>query len=108
MTSRDGQASVELVAVIPFLLVAMLIAAQLALTGYSLWSAAAAARAGARAENVGDDGAAVARRALPGMLRDDAEVKPGPPVRVKVRSPSLLPGVPGLSVEAKTNLEPDP
>ncbi|MDX6617007.1 MAG: hypothetical protein QOD60_2098 [Solirubrobacterales bacterium] len=93
---------------IPFLLVAMLIAAQLALTGYSLWSAAAAARAGARAENVGDDGAAVARRALPGMLRDDAEVKPGPPVRVKVRSPSLLPGVPGLSVEAKTNLEPDP
>jgi hypothetical protein len=108
MTSRDGQASVELVAVIPFLLVATLIAAQLALTGYALWSAGTAARAGARAENVGDDGSAAARRALPGMLREGAEVKAGPPVRVKVHSPSLLPGMPGLSVEAKTNLEADP
>ena len=108
MTSRDGQASVELVAVIPFLLVATLIAAQLALAGYALWSAGTAARAGARAQNVGDDGAAAARRALPRMLRDDAEVKPGPPVRVKVRSPSLLPGLPALSVEAKTSLEADP
>jgi hypothetical protein len=104
----SGQASVELVAVIPFLLVAVLIAAQLALAGYALWSAGTAARAGARAENVGDDGAAVARRALPGVLRDDADVSSGPPVRVRVSPPSLLPGLPKLSVEARTSLEPAP
>jgi hypothetical protein len=108
VTSDRGQASVELVAVVPFLLISALIAAQLALAGYSLWSAGNAARAGARAENVGDDGVAAARRALPGLLRDDSEVKSGPPVRVEVKSPSLLPGLPGLSVEAETNLEADP
>jgi hypothetical protein len=108
VTSNHGQASVELVAVIPFLVVSALIAAQLALAGYTLWSAGTAARAGARAENVGDDGVAAARRALPGMLRDGSEVRAGPPVRVRVKSPSLLPGLPELSVEAETNLEPDP
>jgi hypothetical protein len=108
MNSSDGQASVEFVAVVPFLLLASLVAAQLALTGYALWSAGTAARAGARAENVGDDGALAARRALPGILRDDAKVDAGPPVRVRVRSPSIVPGLPGLSVEARTNLEADP
>ncbi len=108
MGSERGQASVELVAVIPFLLLSVLIAAQLALAGYALWSAGTAARAGARAENVGDDGAAAARRALPGILREDARVDAGPPVRVRVRTPSLVPGLPGLGVEAKTNLEAAP
>jgi len=108
MGSARGQASVELVAVIPFLLLSALVAAQLALAGYALWSAGIAARAGARAENVGDDGGAAARRALPGILREGAKVEAGPPIRVRVRAPSLVPGLPELSVEAKTSLEAAP
>ena len=48
-----GQASVELVAAIPALVLVALMAAQLALAGYALWSAGVAARAGARAAYVG-------------------------------------------------------
>ncbi|MBA2239869.1 MAG: pilus assembly protein, partial [Solirubrobacterales bacterium] len=56
----DGQASVELVAVLPALLLALVVGLQLAAAGWSLWSATEAARAGARAELVGDDGSAAA------------------------------------------------
>src|SRR3954453_24189564 len=60
---RDrGQASVELVAVVPVLLLVTLVVAQLAVAGYALWSAAAAARAGARAGYVGGDAEAAAGR----------------------------------------------
>jgi len=102
-----GQASVELIAVIPALLLCVLIAAQLGLAGEALWSAGAAARAGARAEHVGDDGVAAAKRALPGALRDGARVSAGPPVSVRVRVPSLIPGLPRFDVDAATSLEPD-
>ena len=50
---RRGQASVELVAAIPALVLVTLLVAQLALAGYALWSAGVAARAGARAAYVG-------------------------------------------------------
>jgi len=43
-----GTASVELVAAVPFLLLALAVAAQIALAGQALWSASVAARAGAR------------------------------------------------------------
>ena len=52
---EEGTASVELVAVVPFLLLAILVAAQIALAGQALWSASVAARAGARAALVGGD-----------------------------------------------------
>ena len=48
-----GTASVELVAAVPFLLLALAVAAQIALAGQALWSASVAARAGARAALVG-------------------------------------------------------
>ena len=67
---EEGTASVELVAVVPFLLLAVLVAAQIALAGQALWSASVAARAGARAALVGGDATAAARRALPPSLRD--------------------------------------
>ncbi len=60
-----GTASVELVAVVPFLLLAFLAVAQVVLAGQALWSASVAARAGARAALVGGDPATAARRALP-------------------------------------------
>src|SRR4029078_527903 len=89
---RDqGQASVELVAVVPVLLIVTLVVAQLAEAGYALWSARAggrrgrachalggsgeAARAGARAGYVGGDAEAAARHSLPAPLRHGAHVK---------------------------------
>jgi hypothetical protein len=103
-----GQASVELVAILPALAVCVLLAAQAAAAGWALWTAGNAARAGARAEHVGGDGEAAARRALPGGLRKDAAVTNEDGVRVKVAVPSLFPGVSLGSIAAASKLEPDP
>jgi hypothetical protein len=101
---EGGTASVELVAVVPFLLLAVLAAAQIGLAGYALWSAGVGARAGARAALVGGDAAKVARRALPAALRDGAEVGDGESVSVRVVVPRLFPGLPELTVGAKAAL----
>ncbi len=92
---------------LPFLLLAILVAAQLAIAGASLWSASVAARAGARASLVGGAAGAAARRALPPGLREDARVgAAGGGVAVEVSVPRLLPGLPDLNVAAKTRLGP--
>ena len=101
---EDGTASVELIAAIPFLLLAVLVAAQLVLAGQALWSAGVAARAGARAALVGGDPAAAARRALPASMRAEAEVNGSDAVEVRVRIPRLLPAMPRLSVSAEARL----
>ena len=102
--SRTGQASVELAGVLPALLVAILIAAQLALAGYALWSAGVAARAGARAAHIGENAAAAARRALPPTLGRNARVDSGGDVTVRVRVPRLLPVLPPFNVRARSSL----
>jgi hypothetical protein len=103
---QRGQASVELVAAVPVLLLAALAAAQLALVGWALWSAGAAARAGARAELVGGDSRAAAIRALPGFLREGADVRAAGAVGVRLSVPALLPGAPALPVSASAGLDP--
>ncbi len=103
---EDGTASVELIAVIPFLLFAVAVAAQGALAGHALWSASVAARAGARAALVGGDPEAVAKRALPSPLRAGAEVNDTEGISVRVRVPGLLGSVPALRVQASSALEP--
>jgi hypothetical protein len=95
---------VELIAVVPFLLLAVLVAAQIGIAGQALWSAGVAARAGARAALVGGDAVAAARRALPPPLRSGAEVSDSGAVSVRVAIPRLLPGMPSLMVGAKTEL----
>jgi hypothetical protein len=100
-----GTASVELVAVIPFLLLAVLAAAQVALAGQALWSAGVAARAGARAAAVGRDPAAAARAALPPSMREGAEVEDGGGISVRVEVPRLIPSLPPLRVGAASALE---
>jgi hypothetical protein len=100
-----GTASVELIAVVPFLLLAVLVAAQIALAGQALWSAAVAARAGARAALVGGDAEAAARRALPSSLRAGAKVESSGEVSVRVPVPRLLPQLPRLMVGASSRLE---
>jgi hypothetical protein len=107
---EKGTASVELVAVVPFLLLALAVAAQIALAGQALWSASVAARAGARAALVGSDAKAAARRTLPATMRDGAVVEEGGrdgAVSVKVPVPSLLPRLPELQVGARSGLGGD-
>jgi len=95
---------VELVAALPALAVALLVAAQLALAGYAFWSAGIAARAGARAAYVGGDGKRAARASLPSRLRSGASIRAGNEVAVRVRAPSLVPGLPRVPVTARARL----
>jgi hypothetical protein len=103
-----GQASVELIIILPILLAALLAVAQLAVAGYALWSAGDAARAGARADHVGGDAEDAALSALPFWLEDDAEVETAGPIEVSVRAPALLPGIPSIGLEAGAAMEPVP
>jgi hypothetical protein len=105
--SGAGQASVEFVAVLPALAVCVLLAAQTVLAGWALWSAGNAARSGARAERVGSDVEAAARRALPGSLRGGAAIRSGDGVRVRVRIPALIPGMELPAVAASSTLDGD-
>jgi hypothetical protein len=101
-----GQASAELVAVVPALILAVLVAAQLGVAGWALWSAGAAARAGARAAHVEGDAEAAARSALPGPLREDAKISGEEEIEVRVRVPALIPGLPEVPLESSTALGP--
>jgi hypothetical protein len=74
IVDEAGQAAVEFVATVPFVLVAGLVAWQLALVGHVAWNAASAARSGARAAVVGRDAASAARSALPRSLRSATRV----------------------------------
>lgn len=103
---EEGTASVELVAVVPFLLLAVLAAAQIALAGQALWSASVAARAGARAAAVGGDAAAAARAALPPSMRREAKVEDEGEVSVRVAVPRLIPSLPVVRVAASSGLVP--
>jgi hypothetical protein len=101
---EEGTASVELIAVVPFLLLAVVVAAQIGLAGQALWSAGVAARAGARASLVGGDATVAARRVLPPSLRAGSKVDDSDAVSVQVAIPRLLPGLPRLMVGAKAGL----
>jgi TadE-like protein len=99
-----GQASVELVAVLPILLALALLAAQVAIAGYGAWTAANAARAGARASAVDGDVRTAAASAVPAPFRPGIEVRDGHDVSVALRAPSLLPGVEGVPARAVASL----
>jgi hypothetical protein len=100
----DGQASVELVAAIPLVLVVTLMVTQLAVAGYALWSAGTAARAGARAGYVGGNAKAAARRSLPSPLRHGASIRDSDGLSVQVQAPALVPGIPSIPVTARADL----
>jgi hypothetical protein len=91
MGDERGQASVELVAALPALLLAALVALQLLAAGYAITLADGAAEAGALALASGDPAAEAARGALPGWAKDDVEVAVhGGTVTVRLRPPSPL------------------
>ncbi len=94
MGREEGQASVELIAAVPALLLAALLALQLLATGYTLTLADGAAEAGALALAAGQPAAAAARDALPGWAADDVRVEvSGGRVTVRLPPPSPLPAV---------------
>jgi hypothetical protein len=84
-----GQATVELVAILPAVVLACAIAWELALAGDTAWLAAHAARAGARAAAVGADPQVAARSVLSGASVTSIG---GGRVRVRARVPLLVPG----------------
>jgi hypothetical protein len=89
-----GQASIELVAGIPALLLAGLVALQLLAAGYTLTLADGAAEAGALALAAGEPAGPAVRDALPGWARGRVEVEvEGSRLAVTLRPPSAVPGV---------------
>ena len=83
--SQRGQASVELLGVLPAVLLAALASWQIVLAGHTAWLAGNAARVAARAEVVGRDPGAAARSALPAHLRRGLIVRTRGDGRIDVR-----------------------
>lgn len=107
--ARDasGQASVELIAILPLAVLIVAALWQAMLTGQAVWSSAGAARAAARAHAVGGDPLAAARGAVPGSLRRGVRVRlVGEGVRVAVRVPLVGSGRSLGSVDARAGLPP--
>ena len=92
---ESGQATVELVALLPVLVAVLAAVWQGVLAGHAVWAATAAARAAARAHAVGADPRAAALAHLPGSLEHGLRVttESEGAVEIAVRIPSL-PGLP--------------
>lgn len=107
LRSDDGQATVELVALLPLvgLLVALLWQALLA--GETVWLSGAAARAAARAAAVGADPAAGARSVLPARLERGLRVQQARDgaVELVLRVPAVLGGGTIAAVTARARFE---
>lgn len=89
-----GQASIEVIGVLPLMLLMALLMWQL----HIVWSAATAvenaARTGSRVEGLGGDGKRAALRALPKSQRDGAEIEVrGEVVRIRSKVPTVVPGL---------------
>ena len=96
LASRSGQAQIELIAGLPLLGLAALIALQILAVGYAQSLADGAAEAGALAVADGRDAAAAARAGLPGWAERRIEVDvEGGHVEVELDPPALLPGLGG-------------
>ena len=90
----EGQASVELVAGLPALLLGALVCLQLLAAGYALTLADGAAEAGALAVAGGAPADDAVRDALPGWARDRVEIDDdGGGVGVELRPPTVVPGL---------------
>jgi hypothetical protein len=105
---ESGQASVELIAVLPFVLVVLAVAWQAVLAGEALWQARVSARAAARANAIGADAAAAARAHVPARLERGLTVKAESDgdVRVSLRIPTVIPSIRLGRVAATSHFEP--
>jgi hypothetical protein len=90
-SAPGGQASVELLGILPAALLVGLFCFQLLAVGYSAALAGSAAQAGALAMAAGADPRAAVRESLPGWSRARASVEVGERrVEVRLRPPSPL------------------
>ncbi len=97
LACASGQASVELVALAPLLVAAVLAAVQLLAAGAARELADHAAEAGAIALLQGRDPRAASRESVPGWSRGRVHVRvDGRRVRVRLRPRAFLPGLAGL------------
>jgi pilus assembly protein CpaE len=108
MRGEHGQASVEMIAAIPFLLLAALVCLQLLVAGYAMTLVDGAAEAAALADAAGEPAEEAARAALPGWARKRVEVDAGGgDVEVRVRPPVVVPGLGGLlEVSSEAHVRP--
>ena len=108
MKGQRGQASLELLAGVPALLLAGLVALQLLATAYTLHLADGAAEAGALALAAGAPPTPAARAALPDWAAGRVRVTAtGGRVAVAVRPPAPLPGISeALEVESSAWARP--
>src|SRR4051812_49481046 len=90
--SQTGQASVELVVLLPVVVAVLAVGYQAVLAGQALWETRVAAPAAAPAHAVGGDPAAAARTHLPTAVERGVRVAASGEgdVRVSVRLPPLL------------------
>jgi pilus assembly protein CpaE len=104
---QGGQATLELLGLLPVLLAVALAGAQLLAVGYASVLAGNAAEAGALALAGGGDARAGAREALPGWSRTRARVSvAGGEVRIQLRPPALVRSVATwLEVSASATVE---
>lgn len=106
--TSSGQASVELVGLLPLLIAAALGIAQLFAAGAARELAGHAAEAGAMAIVQGGDPAEAARAAVPGWSRDRVVVATvARTVRVRITPPTIFPGLAGsLTATARADAGP--
>jgi hypothetical protein len=105
---QDGQATVELVGLLPCVVAVLAAVWQLVLAGDARWSAATAARAAARAAAVGADAEAAARRHLPRRLERGLRVSDAGDgrVRVTLAVPAVIGGLRPGDVRAEASFAP--
>lgn len=108
MSRERGQASIEMVALLPLLLLVALAAAQALAAGRCRELAGHAAAAGASALLQDADPRRAARAALPGWSRSRLAISvSGRRVSVVLRPPGLLPGLgEALAAEARADAGP--
>jgi len=105
--AERGQATIELLATAPLVLLVGLVVAQVMAVGYSSVLAGNAAEAGALALAGGGDARAAARASLPGWSRAHGRVAvKGGEVTVRLRPPTLLRSLPRrLEITAAAEVE---
>jgi hypothetical protein len=104
---RDrGQATLELLAALPFLLIMAALLLQLAAVVWVVTDTTDAARQGARASSMGQDGCGAARAALSGAMPGEVLScsSGGGTVRLAVSAPVMVPGIPDVTVRREAQL----
>ncbi len=105
---EHGQATVELVALLPLVAVLGALLWQAVVAGQAVWFAGSAARAAARASAMGADERAAARRVLPERLERGLAIRRengDTGVRVAIRIPAVIGAARLGTVSARARLQ---